>query len=177
MTIDSIEHSGPVGYHHIELAGQGKAPKIPYDLIPSASQIPSELRMRLSIGAYPLLRLAQARRAYELDLDVLQSQIEHMAVRVDQPGQQGLAAAVNDLRVRVAVVQGCCVADSNNLATIEYQRIEALQPRTHQRVSVYVLDQRGSSASVARADRAESKHCNGGQGRGLTHGFQEKPPV
>ena len=56
------------------------------------------IRIRGGEGAHALERLGERSAAAQVRLHALLTQSEHMAVCVDQPGQQRLAAAIEHLR-------------------------------------------------------------------------------
>ena len=100
-----------------------EATQIPDDLIPSVAHQPGALRIRLRIGAYSLLGLLQAGRARQLNLHTLQTQIDYVAVRIDQSRNQRLTLPVDHPSRRVFRTQTSAVADLENSSRFERERL------------------------------------------------------
>jgi hypothetical protein len=148
---------GAVGDDDVQFACEGKAPELPDDLIPATPQEPRAIGICLGIGAYSVLCLREALGIVELDLGIFETQIDHVAVRIDQPGQQRLATAVNGFGAGKFLVQGCSIAGLDHLAQLEHQPAEVQELIAGERITLDILHQRWRAAGLRRDDQAEDK--------------------
>ena len=98
VAVDALEHDRPVADHGVEIGGGREALVRPQFLVPAAADDPARVRMRGRISRQPLLEIGERAGADEVELKCGKTEPQHMPVRVDQAGQQCLAAAVDDRR-------------------------------------------------------------------------------
>ena len=88
MAIDAFQPDRPVSDGGIELGGRREAAQLPAFLIPAAPDDPFALRIGAGIGRNLRLCIGKARRAREVERHQLEAKAHHMAVRIDEAGQQ-----------------------------------------------------------------------------------------
>ena len=102
MAVDASSHDRPVGDHGVEIGGGREALVRPHFLVPAAADDPAAARIGRGIGLQPLLQFGERSGAGEVELQRSRCpSAHHMAVRVDQAGQQ-CAARRRRSRVRSA---------------------------------------------------------------------------
>jgi hypothetical protein len=76
-------------------AAVGKRPRAPFFLVPAAADDPARRRIGRGISGDLGLGFLKAPRLAEIELHGLEAEPHHMAVRVDEAGDQGPAAAID----------------------------------------------------------------------------------
>jgi hypothetical protein len=94
MAVDPLEPDRPVADRGVELGRGGEAAEVPALLVPAPADDPARRRIGGGIGGDPLLRLGQGRGVGQIELERAHAELHDMAVGVDQAGEQGPAAAV-----------------------------------------------------------------------------------
>ena len=95
MAVDPLQPDRPVAHGGVEIGGGGEAAQAPALLVPAAADDPARGRVGGGIGADPRLRLGQRIGVAEIERERAHAEAHDMAVRVDQAGDEGAAAAVD----------------------------------------------------------------------------------
>ncbi len=94
MAVHPLQPDRPIGDRGVEIGGGREAAQMPALLVPASPDDPAWRRIGRGIGANPRLRLLQAVRVAEVNEQGAHAKAHHMAVRVDQAGDQGPPAPV-----------------------------------------------------------------------------------
>ncbi len=94
MAVHPRQQHRPVGHHPVEVGGGREAAEVPALLVPAAAGDPRGVGMRGGVAAERVLRRAQAVRVRQVEAQRLEAQFRHVAVRVEQAGQQHAAVPV-----------------------------------------------------------------------------------
>jgi hypothetical protein len=95
MAVDPFQPDRPPRYDRVEIGGGGKAAEAPFFLVPAAADDPARRRIGGGISGDLGLGFLKAPRLAEIELHGLEAEPHHMAVRVDEAGDQGPAAAID----------------------------------------------------------------------------------
>ena len=128
MSVDALEHDGPVARRGIEIGGGREALLGPQFLVPAAAEQPRVIWPRGGIVAQPLLQILDGRRADQIQLKRRLAQSHDVPVGVDQPGQQRPPCAIDRVRDSREPHQLGMLYNSADLAVVaDRQRAEMLQ--------------------------------------------------
>ncbi len=95
MPVDALQPDGPVRHDRIQLRRGRESAEFPAHLVPAAAQYPRQIGIGLGVLRDLGERLIEAFRLRKIELQGLEAETHHVPVRIDETGEQGLAARVD----------------------------------------------------------------------------------
>ena len=100
MAVDTIEPHRPIADHRVEI-GRGREFLVgPHFLVPAATADPAFARVGARVSGESLLQFGERLAARQIELQRRKTEPHHMAMRIDQPGQNRPPAGIDNLCVR-----------------------------------------------------------------------------
>ena len=148
----------PVADHGVELGGGRIAAEAPFLLVPAEAGDPARRAMRSGVSGELGLRLGEAVRVAEVELERTDAEIHDMAVGVDQPRYRGPALGIEAKAGAFRLLLALLVKLLDAAVIAHPHRDEADQPAFRaDRVAVDIVDQ--------DIGRGGSRQQQGGRGR------------